>query len=78
MKLEDCCQAFAASYEVSNLPAMRGVERTTLGCDYGGTSWTTRTQASQIAEMLSLRPGLKLLDAGLLVREIFIAAANDK
>jgi len=64
MKFEDCCQAFAASYEVSNLPAMRGVERTTLGCDYGGTSWTTRTQAAQIVEMLRLRPGFKLLDVG--------------
>jgi len=40
--------------------------------------WTTRTQASQIVEMLSLRPGLKLLDAGLLVREIFFATASDK
>ncbi len=64
MKLEDCCQAFAASYEVSNLPAMREVERTTLGCDYGGTSWTTCKQAAQIVEMLRLRPGLKLLDVG--------------
>ncbi len=64
MKFEDCCQAFAASYEVSNLPAMREVERTTLGCDYGGTSWTTHNQAAQIVEILDLRPGLKLLDVG--------------
>ncbi len=61
---EDCCQAFADSYEVSNLPAMRDVERTVLGCDYGGTSWTTCDQAKQIAEMLGLQPGLHLLDIG--------------
>ncbi len=64
MQFEGCCEAFAASYEVSNLPAMREVERTVLGCDYGGTSWTTSTQATQIVEMLGLRPGLKLLDIG--------------
>jgi len=64
MQFRECCEAFAASYEISNLPAMRQVERTTLGCDYGGTSWTTRTQAAQIIEMLSLRPGIKLLDVG--------------
>ncbi len=60
----DCYQRFAASYEVSNLPVMREVERTVLGCDYGGTSWTTSAQAEQIVEMLNLRPGLHLLDIG--------------
>ena len=64
MQFEGCCEAFAASYEVSNLPAMREVERTVLGCDYGGTSWTTSTQATQIVEMLGLRQGLKFLDIG--------------
>ncbi len=64
MQFEGCCEAFAASYEVSNLPAMREVERTVLGCDYGGTSWTTSTQATQIVELLGLRQGLRLLDVG--------------
>ncbi len=63
-QFEGCCEAFAASYEVSNLPAMREVERTVLGCDYGGTSWTTSAQATHIVEMLGLRQGLKLLDIG--------------
>ena len=53
-----------ASYEVSSLPAMREVERTVLGCDYGGTSWTTSNQATQIIELLELKPGLHLLDIG--------------
>lgn len=66
-KLEDyvnCCQAFAEKYELSNLPAMREVERTVLGCDYGGTSWTTIAQAQQIIEVLKLAPGVHLLDVG--------------
>jgi len=64
MQYADCCQRFAKSYEVSGLPAMREVERTVLGCDYGGTSWTTSDQAAQIVEMLELKPGLHLLDVG--------------
>jgi len=61
---EDCCQSFAQSYEISSLSAMRAVERTVLGCDYGGTSWTTKKQAEQIVETLALRPGMHLLDVG--------------
>ncbi len=61
---EDCCRAFAESYEVSGLAAMREIERSVLGCDYGGTSWTTRRQAEEIVERLGLRPGVRLLDVG--------------
>ena len=43
---------------------MRTVERTVLGCDYGGTSWTTKQQAEQIVELLKLHSGIKLLDVG--------------
>jgi len=64
LSFDDCCQTFAASYEFSNLPAMRDIERTVLGCDYGGTSWTTRAQARQIVDMLGLQPGLRVLEIG--------------
>ena len=60
----ECCQAFADSYEVSSLPAMREIERAVLGCDYGGTSWTTRAQAEQLLEVLDLQAGDHLLDIG--------------
>jgi len=60
----ECCQAFAASYDISALPAMREIERTVLGCDYGGTSWTTRGQAEQIVDALHLGPGVGLLEIG--------------
>jgi SAM-dependent methyltransferase len=43
---------------------MRDLERSVLGCDYGGTSWTTRREADRIAELLELRPGVRLLDVG--------------
>src|ERR1700694_1512386 len=43
---------------------MRDLERCVLGCDYGGTSWTTRREAGRIAELLGLRPGVRLLDVG--------------
>ena len=55
---------FAGSYERSRLPAVRELERNVLGCDYGGTSWTTRAQAEHIAESLTLRPGVQLLEVG--------------
>lgn len=55
---------FAGSYERSRLPAVRELERYVLGCDYGGTSWTTRAQAEHIAESLTLQPGVQLLEIG--------------
>jgi len=60
----DCCQAFAESYEISTLPAMRRIERSVLGCDYGGTSWTTAAQAQQMAAAIDLPPDEALLDIG--------------
>ena len=62
----DCDQRcdFAGSYERSLLPAVRELERDVLGCDYGGTSWTTRAQADHIAESLELSPGMQLLEVG--------------
>ena len=44
--------------------AMREVERSVCGCDYGSTSWTTRREAERIAQLLELRPAAKLLDVG--------------
>jgi SAM-dependent methyltransferase len=55
---------FARDYELGRSAAMRDLERSVLGCDYGGTSWTTRREAGRIAELLELRPGVRLLDVG--------------
>jgi cyclopropane fatty-acyl-phospholipid synthase-like methyltransferase len=43
---------------------MLSIERSVCGCDYGGSSWTTRTEADQIAALLELRPGRRLLEVG--------------
>jgi len=64
MSMIDCCELFVESYELTNLPAVKEAERSVLGCDYGATSWTTREQAEQIIDTLSLGPGIQLLDIG--------------
>ena len=55
---------FEKSYEQARLPAVRELERSVLGCDYGGTSWTTRSQADDIGTSLDLGPGVHLLEVG--------------
>ena len=55
---------FTRDYELGRSAAIRDLERSVLGCDYGGTSWTTRREAGRIAELLGLRPGVRLLDVG--------------
>jgi len=55
---------FAGNYELSYLPAVKALERDVLGCDYGGTSWTTLDQASTIASALALSSSSSLLEVG--------------
>ena len=55
---------FARDYELGHLPALQEIERRVLGCDYGGTSWTTRDEAVRILALLGLEPGGRLLDVG--------------
>lgn len=55
---------FDRDYALGRAPVMRAIEQRVLGCDYGGTSWTTRAQAQQLARWLGLGPGTRLLDVG--------------
>ena len=57
-------ERFSKRYRLARSAVMQGIERTVCGCDYGGTSWTTRREACAIKEMLNLRPGLRLLEVG--------------
>src|SRR5438477_1658816 len=50
--------------ELHRSAAMRELERSVCGCAYGSTSWTTRPEAERIAQLLELRPDVKLLDVG--------------
>lgn len=45
-------------------PVMLDIERSICGCDYGGTSWTSRAEADRMAKELELAPGRRLLDLG--------------
>ncbi len=55
---------FAQSYLRHQLPVMQRIERAVCGCDYGGTSWATRSEIDDIADRLSLGPGHQLMDLG--------------
>lgn len=57
-------EGFAAYYRVAQTPAMRAFERSFCGCDYGGTSWTTRAEAERVAQLLGLGRGVRLLEVG--------------
>ena len=57
-------ERFSESYLCSQTPTMRAVERSVCGCDYGGSSWTTREETERLSALLELRPGRRLLDVG--------------
>ncbi len=57
-------ERFAEIYQRSQLPIMQLVERSVCGCDCGGTSYTTREEADEIAVLMGLRAGVDLLDIG--------------
>jgi len=55
---------FEASYRHATAPVVQEIERQVCGCDYGGTSWTTRAEAEIMAQALALAPGKSLLEVG--------------
>jgi SAM-dependent methyltransferase len=55
---------FDASYGRMRAPVMMAIERSVCGCDYGGTSWTTRAEAEWIGDALALAPGKLMLEVG--------------
>lgn len=63
-ELNELTSRLAKWAEFARSGTMRDLERSVCGCDYGSTSGTTRGQAEQIARLLRLRAGVKLLDAG--------------
>ena len=55
---------FARQYERLQSTVFQNMERKVCGCDYGGTSWTTREEADRISELLNLAPSRRLLEVG--------------
>jgi SAM-dependent methyltransferase len=63
-ELSELACRYAKYAEFHRSAAMRDLERSVCGCDYGSTSWTTRQEAERIAQLLELRPAARLLDVG--------------
>jgi ubiquinone/menaquinone biosynthesis C-methylase UbiE len=59
-----CTCDFEILHEYHAHPVMRQLEREVLGCDFGGTSWTTRQQAEEVPPLLGLLKGTSLLEIG--------------
>jgi SAM-dependent methyltransferase len=57
-------ERFANDYRLGQAEVVRAIERRVCGCDYGGTSWTTREEARRLGELLGLAPGTRLLEVG--------------
>src|SRR6266571_969819 len=55
---------YARDHSLHRCATLRELERSVTGCDYGATSWTTRQEASRIAELLDLGPRVLLLEVG--------------
>ena len=57
-------EKFNLRYRLGEAPAKRRVEQAVLGSDYGATSYTTVSQAAELARRVQLGPGVLLLDLG--------------
>ncbi|MEE8505148.1 MAG: methyltransferase domain-containing protein [Kiloniellales bacterium] len=57
-------ERFSRRYRLGQSGIMLQIERRVCGCDYGGTSWTTRHEALEAGKELELRPGKRLLEVG--------------
>ncbi len=57
-------ERFGAQYKRGHMPVFKEINILSHGCDYGGTSWTTKSEAEEIAERLALAPGRRLLEVG--------------
>ncbi|MFP6771031.1 MAG: class I SAM-dependent methyltransferase [Alphaproteobacteria bacterium] len=59
-------ERFVQLYERNQSDVMLRIERRVCGCDYGGTSWSTRAEADRLRQLLALGRDRHLLevDAG--------------
>ncbi len=58
-------ERFSRTYRhLTQSETMLEIERAVCGCDYGGTSYTTREEADDIGNILGLGPGTRYLEIG--------------
>ncbi len=55
---------FEDVYRRARMPVMLDVEEAVCGCRYGATSWATLEEVREIAKLLDLGPGERLLEIG--------------
>ena len=55
---------FSKKYELIKSDLLQQIERSSCGCDYGATSFTTVEQANELGAMLGLEPDKRLLEVG--------------
>ena len=63
-ELKEMACRMGRSVEIGRSPVMRELERSVCGCDYGSNGGTTRREADQVAGLLDLEPGSRLLELG--------------
>ncbi len=61
---QELSEHFADEYRRAQTPVMLDLERAVCGCDYGGTSWTTRDEAERMGRLLELGEGRNFLEIG--------------
>lgn len=61
---QELTESFDADYRMAQNDLMLELERAVCGCDYGGTSWTTKPEAQRLGHLLGLEPGKRLLELG--------------
>ena len=60
----DTRQRFGDRYSEERTDVVRQIEWAVIGADFGANGYTTVRQADLLAELLQLRPGMRLLDLG--------------
>jgi len=60
----DMSEKFDRQYKLGEAAALRELERAACGCDFGGTSWTTKAEADELSRLLKLAPGVVHLEIG--------------
>ena len=57
-------EEFDRHYLLAEHQVMLDIEQFVCGCDYGGTSWTTKSEAQEMGQLMKLAPGKQYLEVG--------------
>lgn len=61
---DDTHRRFGDRYGEDRTDVVRQIERIVIGAEWGANGYTTLSQADLLADVLHLRPGMRLLDLG--------------